>query len=69
MAETVQLTSPTGLSVSASETAAPALILMGYSRADDEPAEKPKPTRRRAPRKTAEPSTESAPAKGSGPFG
>lgn len=71
MADTVQMTSKDGVSVTVAEATEHTLSRMGYVRADEatEPAEKPKPTRRRAPRKTAEPSTESAPVKGSGPFG
>lgn len=71
MADTVQMTSRDGVAVTVAEPTARNLARMGYVRTDvtAEPAPKPKATRKRASRKTAEPAKGTTPVKGSGPFG
>lgn len=65
MSDSVNLTSPAGVTVTTNATTASVLKTMGYTSS----AEKPKTTRKRASRKTAEPAKGNTPAKGSGPFG
>lgn len=70
MADTVQLTSPSGVTVTVAETAAVTLTQMGYVRTDEPATPKPKTTRRRSPRKTKDTADTAAPSKGAaGPFG
>lgn len=71
MADTIQMTSRDGVTVTVAKPTARTLERMGYVRTDVTavPAPKPKATRKRASRKTAEPAEGSTPPKGSGPFG
>lgn len=71
MADTVQLTSPSGVNVTVAESAAVTLTQMGYARADAPAPAKPKTTRRRSTRKPADTTgAADTPSKGSaGPFG